>query len=228
MAETATSQNPSEPSERLAHYKQKPIPDSTATMAGQTEDHSYHPKDAIQATMKTTMLTGGVGLFASAVQNTLTRKNVGPFGVFVRSGSTIGVFAAMGGTYEFVKTASANLREKEDHWNVALGGFFSGAILGLRARTFPALLGYGAALATAMGAFEYTGGSLWGYKKNADIDEFERREQLRKSYRTSGEQTLAELGEGRGLYGPGYAERRAQRIKEAYGIEVPTSQAPAS
>lgn len=38
----------------------------------------------------------------------------------------------MGGTYEFVKTASANLREKEDHWNVALGGFFSGAILGLR------------------------------------------------------------------------------------------------
>ncbi|KAF7630540.1 NADH-ubiquinone oxidoreductase 213 kDa subunit [Aspergillus flavus] len=228
MAETATSQNPSEPSERLAHYKQKPIPDSTATMAGHTEDHSYHPKDAIQAAMKTTMLTGGVGLFASAVQNTLTRKNVGPFGVFVRSGGTIGVFAAMGGTYEFVKTASANLREKEDHWNVALGGFFSGTILGLRARTFPALLGYGAALATFMGAFEYTGGSLWGYKKNADIDEFERREQLRKSYRTSGEQTLAELGEGRGLYGPGYAERRAQRIKEAYGIEVPTSQAPAS
>lgn len=68
------------------------------------------------------------------------------------------------------------------------------------ARTFPALLGYGAALATAMGTFEYTGGSLWGYKKNADIDEFERREQLRKSYRTSGEQTLAELGEGRGMY----------------------------
>lgn len=31
-----------------------------------------------------------------------------------------------------MKTASANLREKEDHLNVALGGFFSGAILGLR------------------------------------------------------------------------------------------------
>lgn len=42
------------------------------------------------------------------------------------------IVAAMGGTYEFVKTASANLREKEDHWNVAIGGFFSGAILGLR------------------------------------------------------------------------------------------------
>ncbi|KAE8356900.1 hypothetical protein BDV28DRAFT_42245 [Aspergillus coremiiformis] len=197
-------------------------------MAGHTEDHSYHPKDAIQAALKTTMLTGGIGLFGSAVQNTLARKNVGAWGVFMKSGGTIGIFAAMGGTYEFVKTASANLREKEDHWNVALGGFFSGAILGLHARTFPALLGYGAALATAMGAFEYTGGSLFGYKKNTDIDEFERREQLRKAYRTSAEQTFAELGEGRGLYAPGYAERRAERIKEAYGIEVPTSQAPAS
>lgn len=61
-------------------------------MAGHTEDHSYHPKDAIAASMKTTVLTGGVGLFASAVQNTLVRKNVGPWGVFVRSGGTIGVF----------------------------------------------------------------------------------------------------------------------------------------
>lgn len=41
----------------------------------------------------------------------------------------------MGGTYEFVKTASANLREKEDHYNTALGGFFSGAILGLRGKS---------------------------------------------------------------------------------------------
>ena len=40
--------------------------------------------------------------------------------------------AAMGGSYEFVKTASANLREKEDHWNVAMGGLVSGALLGLR------------------------------------------------------------------------------------------------
>lgn len=38
----------------------------------------------------------------------------------------------MGGTYEFAKIASANLREKEDPWNTAIGGFFSGSILGLR------------------------------------------------------------------------------------------------
>lgn len=64
---------------------------STATMAPHHEEH-YHPKDAIAASMKTTMLTGGAGLFASAVQNTLTRQNVGPLGVFIRSGGTVGIF----------------------------------------------------------------------------------------------------------------------------------------
>ncbi|KAI9932782.1 hypothetical protein ASPWEDRAFT_63792 [Aspergillus wentii DTO 134E9] len=197
-------------------------------MAAHTEDHTYHAKDALQGALKTAMLTGGVGLCASAVQNTLTKRNVGPLGVFIKSGGTIGLFAAMGGTYEFVKTASANLREKEDPYNVALGGFVSGSLLGLRARSFPAVLGYGAALATAMGAFEFTGGSLWGYKKETVEDEFERRTKLRTAYRTPAEQTFSELGEGRGIVAPGYAERRAERIKEAYGVEVPTSQAPAS
>ncbi|KAL2829017.1 Tim17/Tim22/Tim23/Pmp24 family-domain-containing protein [Aspergillus cavernicola] len=197
-------------------------------MGSSAEDHPYHPQDTIGKTFRTTGITTTVGLFTSAVQNTLARSNVGPWGIFARTGSTIGVFAAMGGTYEFVKTASANLREKEDHWNVALGGFFSGAILGLRARTFPAILGYGAALATAMGAFEYTGGTLYGNnRKDPDVDEFERRQQLRTQWRTSGEQTLAELGEGRGIRGPGYEDRRRERIKEAYGIDV-TTNAPAS
>lgn len=41
----------------------------------------------------------------------------------------------MGGTYEFAKTASANLREQQDSWNNAVGGFFSGAILGLRGQS---------------------------------------------------------------------------------------------
>ena len=40
--------------------------------------------------------------------------------------------AAMGGTYEFTKFASANLREKNDSINPAIGGFFSGALLGLK------------------------------------------------------------------------------------------------
>ena len=50
-----------------------------------------------------------------------------------------------------------------------------------------------------MTAFEYTGGSLFGYKKDTSVDEFDRRQQLRKAFQTPGEQTVAELGEGRGM-----------------------------
>lgn len=60
-------------------------------MAPHAEEHSYHPKDAVTAAIKATALTGGVGLFASTVQNTLVRRNVGPLAIFTRSGATIGV-----------------------------------------------------------------------------------------------------------------------------------------
>ena len=40
----------------------------------------------------------------------------------------------MGGTYEFTRFASANLRERDDSFNTALGGFFAGSILGLRSK----------------------------------------------------------------------------------------------
>jgi len=33
--------------------------------------------------------------------------------------------------YEFSRNAAANLREKEDHYNEAIGGFLAGSILGL-------------------------------------------------------------------------------------------------
>lgn len=62
-------------------------------MASQHEEqHSYHPQDAISAALKATTLTGGVGLFAAAVQNTLTKRNIGPMGVFIKGGGTIGIF----------------------------------------------------------------------------------------------------------------------------------------
>lgn len=65
-------------------------------------------------------------------------------------------------------------------------------------RSFPALLGYGAALSTVMSAYEFTGGSLFGYSKDKNVDEYERRTQLRKNFQSPAEQTIAELGEGRG------------------------------
>ena len=52
----------------------------------------YHPKDAIGAAVNTTLITGTAGLFASAVQNTLQKQNIGPWGVFTRTGGTIAIF----------------------------------------------------------------------------------------------------------------------------------------
>lgn len=66
------------------------------------------------------------------------------------------------------------------------------------ARTFPSIFGYGSALAVTLAAFEYTGGSLWGKGKDPNVDKYEQLERLRKNYRTPAEQTIAELGEGRG------------------------------
>ncbi|KAL2057603.1 hypothetical protein ABVK25_001987 [Lepraria finkii] len=181
----------------------------------------YHPKDAVGKAIEATLILGAAGLTVSAIQNTLTKQNVSGWGVFTRTGGTIGMFAAAGCAHGFTNAAAANLREKDDSWNPAIGGFFSGAILGMRFRTFPSVLGFGAALAVVQGVFDYTGGKFSGYDKDPNVDEYERKENLRKSRRRPIQETLEQLGEGRGIYGPGYRERRADRIKENYGIDVP-------
>lgn len=66
-------------------------------------------------------------------------------------------------------------------------------------RTFPAVLGLGAGLAVLQGAYDYTGGKLSGYEKDPSIDEYERKEQLRKDRRRPIQETLEQLGEGRGM-----------------------------
>jgi hypothetical protein len=58
----------------------------------------------------------------------------------------------------------------------------------------------GALTAGVLGAYDYTGGALTGYKKNPEMDEFERKELLRKNRRRPIEQTISELGEGRGMF----------------------------
>ncbi|EPS45423.1 hypothetical protein H072_566 [Dactylellina haptotyla CBS 200.50] len=185
-------------------------------------DGTYRPKDAITNTINAIMLTGGAGLVVSGVQNTLARENRGLFGVFTRTGGTIGLFAAMGGTYAFIKDASANLREKEDPWNAGLGGFFAGAMLGVPSGRIPRVFGYGAGLAILVATFEGSGshfrGSRW---KEGYIDEIVRKDEIRTTRRRPFEETIAEVGEGRGIYGPGYPERRRALLKEKYGLDIP-------
>jgi hypothetical protein len=58
-------------------------------------DEQYHPKDAVKAAINGTMITGAAGGLVSAIQNTLTKRNVGSWGVFTRSGGTIAVFGGL-------------------------------------------------------------------------------------------------------------------------------------
>lgn len=123
----------------------------------------------------------------------------------------------MGGAYEFTKCASANLREKDDTLNPTIGGFVAGSMLGLRCtspssaaspqstntvtvRSLPAVLGYGAMLATTLGVFNYTGGKLTAPYEEEAIDRVGEKERMRKARRRPVEETVHELGEGRGEF----------------------------
>ena len=66
-------------------------------------------------------------------------------------------------------------------------------------RSFPAVLGFGALLAIIQGTFDYTGGKMTGFARDAEVDEYERTEQVRRNKRRPIEETLQELGEGRGM-----------------------------
>lgn len=50
-----------------------------------------------------------------------------------------------------------------------------------------------------MGAYDYGGGALTGYKKDPEVDEFDRKDFLRKNRRRPLEETISEIGEGRGM-----------------------------
>ncbi|KAK1766450.1 Tim17/Tim22/Tim23/Pmp24 family-domain-containing protein [Phialemonium atrogriseum] len=188
-------------------------------MAPEGDGH-YHPKDAVSAAVTGTIVTGSAGLFVSAIQNSLQKRNVGAWGIFTRTGGTIATFAAVGGAYEFSRNAAANLREKDDHYNAAIGGFLAGSVLGLRTGRIPPMLGWGALTATVLAVYEYTGGALSGSTRDKEVDEFERKEYLRRNRRRPLEETIADVGEGRSIYPPGYEERRRERLKEKYGVDI--------
>lgn len=65
-------------------------------------------------------------------------------------------------------------------------------------RSFPAVLGYGSLLGVVLGAFTFTGGRLEGFRRDPNVDEVSRKEYLRKNRRRPQEETVHELGEGRG------------------------------
>lgn len=67
-------------------------------------------------------------------------------------------------------------------------------------RSAPAVLGYGSAMAVILSAFQFTGGRLQGYKRDPEIDEVARKEHMRKNRRRPIDETVHQLGEGRGEF----------------------------
>lgn len=61
----------------------------------------------------------------------------------------------------------------------------------------PRIIGTGAAFAVVLALLDYTGGSIKGYRQTQELDEFDRKEYLRKNRRRPLEETIAEVGEGR-------------------------------
>jgi hypothetical protein len=189
-------------------------------MAPHGEDDRYHPKDAISRGINGLLVGGGAGLLYAGVQNVLSTQNIGAWAIFTRHGASITSFASSTGSFFFARAVAANLREKDDHYNSAIGGGVSGVVLGLRTGRIPQIVALGLSSAVVMCAADYLGGLKGNNHHTAD--EYEQKVALRNNRRRPIEETLAELGEGRSIRPPGYEERRRERLKEKYGIEIHT------
>lgn len=60
----------------------------------------------------------------------------------------------------------------------------------------PVVMGLGGAVGVVQGALYFLGGRIDSFKKESD--EFERKERVRRTTRLPIEQTVSEIGEGRG------------------------------
>lgn len=60
------------------------------------------------------------------------------------------------------------------------------------------MLGYGALCSVVLGTFDYTGGVMTGYKRPEGQDEFQSYQDMRMNRRRPIQETIAEVGEGRG------------------------------
>ncbi|KAK7407979.1 hypothetical protein QQX98_009850 [Neonectria punicea] len=192
------------------------------TPAKREEHHegekAFQPYDTLSDTAKAGVVGGASGLFIASIRNALSKRNVGALSVFTRGAPIIGLATAAPAAYVFFSRSSMNLREQDDPWSAAFGGFMMGAVLGMPSRRMPVVVGLGSGIGFFQGMFFYLGGRYDTFKK--EDDEFARKEIIRRITRLPIEQTVSEIGEGRGIRPPGYEERRAERLKKKYGFEV--------
>lgn len=97
---------------------------------------AYHEKSALNNGFKGAIQSGAFGLFVSAVQNSLATHKHGAMGIFTRTGSSIGLFAAIGAAYGVTESFVSNLRHRDDSVNSAVGACASGLVIGASGEFF--------------------------------------------------------------------------------------------
>lgn len=127
-----------------------------------TQSETFQPRATLRYTSAVGLQAAGVGALVSAVQNALSSHNHGAFGIFTRTGGTIGFFGAMGATFALTESVVANTREKDDALNGAAGGCAAGFLAGIRARSLPVAVIGCTVLGAAMGTFDYGGKNIAG------------------------------------------------------------------
>jgi uncharacterized membrane protein YjfL (UPF0719 family) len=102
-------------------------------MTGPTKssDH-FQPSDAVRQGALSGALGLGGGFLYASTQNALSRQNRGALGVFTKSGGVMLLCTAAPALFSFTEAAVGNLREKDDHWNTAIGAFMGGLLPGIK------------------------------------------------------------------------------------------------
>ncbi|KAI6779938.1 NADH-ubiquinone oxidoreductase 21.3 kDa subunit-like protein [Emericellopsis cladophorae] len=189
-----------------------------AHIEGHGAGKPYKPHDVITETTQAAIVSFVAASFLAGLKNSFSKQNLGVTGVLTAQAPILGLVTAAPTTYMFVRGATNNLMGREDAWGSAAGGFAAGAILGLPSKRMPVVMGLGAAVGLSQGLFTLFGDRLGSFKQ--ENDEFERKESIRRTTRIPVEQTIREVGEGRGIRGPGYEERRREHLKEKFGVEI--------
>ncbi|GAA5927286.1 uncharacterized protein JCM15063_005854 [Sporobolomyces koalae] len=122
---------------------------------------AYHPVSPLSPAFNVGLTGAGVGLFVSAIKNSLETHNKGAMGVFSRTGWIIGYFATIGFTFSFVDHTVANMIESKDNGVAgASGGCAAGFVSGIRTGSIPKAMGMCMFMGAAVGTYDLAGGQL--------------------------------------------------------------------
>jgi len=121
----------------------------------------YSPSPVVAPAFAAGLTGAGVGLFLSAIKNSLEPHSKGALGVFTRTGWIAGYFAAAGFAFSAVDHSVANLVSSQTSGVAgAAGGCAAGFIMGIRSGSIPTAMGMCGFLGASIATYDLAGGQL--------------------------------------------------------------------